>query len=105
MATVTKNRKMSSNFNCSYMTMSRLTNILGCSVKFFFQKLKQQWTIEEISILSNSSHLEWRAELSDIILKRDYPRTIPTKFALIWFSGFRGEDLNVIFYHIFWVFL
>jgi hypothetical protein len=24
--------------------------------------------------------------------------TIPAKFALIWFSGFRGEDLNVIFY-------
>jgi hypothetical protein len=23
---------------------------------------------------------------------------IPAKFALIWFSGFRGEDLNVIFY-------
>ena len=23
--------------------------------------LKQQWTIEEISIFSNSSHLEWRA--------------------------------------------
>jgi hypothetical protein len=22
--------------------------------------------------------------------------TIPAKFGLIWFSGFRGEDLNVI---------
>jgi hypothetical protein len=22
----------------------------------------------------------------------------PAKFALIWFSGFRAEDLNVIFY-------
>ena len=22
----------------------------------------------------------------------------PPKFALIWFCGFRGEDLNVIFY-------
>jgi hypothetical protein len=54
--------------------------------------------IEEISIFSNSRHLEWRAGLSDIILKWDYPRTIPAKFALIWFSGFRGEDLNVIFY-------
>jgi hypothetical protein len=31
-------------------------------------------------------------------LKGDHPRTIPAKFALIWFSGFRGEDLNVIFY-------
>jgi hypothetical protein len=24
--------------------------------------------------------------------------TIPAMFGLIWFSGFRGEDLNVIFY-------
>ena len=23
----------------------------------------------------------------------------PPKFALIWFSGFRGNDLNAIFYH------
>ena len=28
----------------------------------------------------------------------DYPRTIPAKSGLIWFSGFREEDLNVIFY-------
>jgi hypothetical protein len=27
-----------------------------------------------------------------------HPGTIPAKFGLIWFSGFRGEDLNVIFY-------
>ena len=60
--------------------------------------LKQQWTIEEISIFSNSSHLEWRTELSDTILKGTHPRTIPARFVLIWFSGFRGEDLNVIFY-------
>jgi hypothetical protein len=37
-------------------------------------------------------------ELSDTILKWDYPRTIPAKFGLIWFSGFREEDLNVMFY-------
>jgi hypothetical protein len=55
----------------------------------------QQWTIEEISIFSNSSHLEWRAGLSDTILKETHPGTIPAKFALIWF---RGEDLNVILY-------
>jgi hypothetical protein len=34
----------------------------------------------------------------DAKLKWDYPRTIPARFGLIWFSGFRGEDLNVIFY-------
>ena len=55
------------------------------------------WTIEDIFIFSNSSHLEWRAELSDKILTRDYPRTIPAKSGLIWFSGFRGEGLNVNF--------
>jgi hypothetical protein len=55
-------------------------------------------TLEEISIFSNSSHFEWRAGLSDTLLKGDHPRTIPAKFALIWFSGFRGEDLNVIAY-------
>jgi hypothetical protein len=55
-------------------------------------------TAEEISILSNSRHFEWSAGLSDTILKGDHPRTIPAKFALIWFCGFREEDLNVIFY-------
>jgi hypothetical protein len=51
-------------------------------------------TIEEISIFSNSSHLEWRAGLSDTILKGAHPETIPARFGLIWFSGFRGEDLK-----------
>jgi hypothetical protein len=55
-------------------------------------------TTKEISIFSNSSHFEWRAGLSDTLLKGDHPRTIPVKFALIWFSGLRGEDLNVIVY-------
>jgi hypothetical protein len=27
-----------------------------------------------------------------------HPETITARFGLIWFSGFRGEDLNVIFY-------
>jgi hypothetical protein len=58
----------------------------------------QKLTTKEISNFGNSSHFEWRAVLSYTILKRDHPTTIPAKFALIWFSGFRGEDLNVIFY-------
>jgi hypothetical protein len=73
--------KMSSNFSCSYMTMSRLTYILGFYVNFFFNRFIL--IIEEIYILSNSSHLEWRVELSDTILKWDYPRTIPARFSLI----------------------
>ena len=31
----------------------------------------------------------------DTILKETHPRTIPARFGLIWFRGFRGEDLNV----------
>jgi hypothetical protein len=62
--------------------------------------IKQQWTIEEISIFSNSSHLEWRAGLSDTILKGTHPRSIPARFGLIWFRGFRGEDLNVKVYNV-----
>jgi hypothetical protein len=36
--------KMNSNFNCSYMAMSRLTYILGFSVKFFFQPIYTDYT-------------------------------------------------------------
>jgi hypothetical protein len=31
-------------------------------------------------------------------LKGTHPGTIPAMFCVIWFSGFRGEELNVIFY-------
>ena len=54
--------------------------------------------ISEQNIFSNSNHLEWRAGLSDTILKGTHPGIIPARFALIWLCGFRGEDLNVIFY-------
>ena len=64
----------------------------------FWLKIEQFWPFEEISIFSNSGHLEWRAGLSDTILKGTHPGTIPARFGLIWFSGFRGEDLNAIFY-------
>jgi hypothetical protein len=52
--------------------------------------------IEEISIFCNSSHLEWRAGLSDTILKGTHPGAIPARLGLIWFSGFRGEDFFLI---------
>ena len=38
--------------------------------------------------------------LSDTILKWDYPRIIPARLGVIWFSGFRGEDLNVNVYDV-----
>jgi hypothetical protein len=56
-------------------------------------KLKIEKRGDEI-IFSNSSHLEWRAGLSDTILKGTHPGTIPTRFGLIWFSGFRGPTSN-----------
>ena len=62
--------------------------------------IKQQWTIEEISIFSNSSHLEWREALSDTILKGTHLRTIPARLGFICFRGFRGEDLNVKVYDV-----
>jgi hypothetical protein len=64
----------------------------------FWLKIKQFWPFEEISIFSNGVHLGWRAWLSDLNLKGTHPGTIPARFDLIWFCGFRGEDLNVIFY-------
>jgi hypothetical protein len=35
----------------------------------FWLKIEQFWPFEEISIFSNGSHPEWRAGLSDTILK------------------------------------
>jgi hypothetical protein len=58
--------------------------------------LHSRW--QESSIFSNSSHLEWRAAMSNIILKVTHTRTILARFGLIWLSGFRGDDLNVKVY-------
>jgi hypothetical protein len=60
---------MSSNFDCSYMARSSLT--------YFPVNFCE-------TILSAD-------------LYRFHPGTIPARFGLIWFSSFRGEDLNVIF--------
>ena len=42
--------------------------------------------------------LIWRKGMWKTILKRDHPSNITGKSGLIWFSSFRGEDLNVISY-------
>jgi hypothetical protein len=52
-----------------------------------------------------NSHLEWRVGLSDIFLKGPHPRTIPARFDLIWFSSFRGKDLNSPTLHSRWLLL
>jgi hypothetical protein len=63
----------------------------------FWLKIKQFRPFEEFYIFSNGGHLGWRAWVSNIILKRTDPRTIPARFGLVWFNGFKEEDLNVIF--------
>ena len=60
----------------------------------FWLKIEQFWPFEEISIFSNGGHLGYRTALMDTILRG----THPARLGLIWFSSFRGEDLNVIFY-------
>ena len=67
--------------------------LYGSNWGTFGLKIEQFWRFEEISIFSNGGHLGYRTELTDTIFKG----TIPARFGLIWFSGFRGEDLNVIF--------
>ena len=62
----------------------------------FRLKIEQFRPFEEISIFSSSGPLN--GGRSDTIMKGTHPGTIPARFGLIWFSGFRGEDLNVIFY-------
>jgi methionine salvage enolase-phosphatase E1 len=39
-------------------------------------------------------------ELSDTILKETHPGTIPAMLGLIWFSGFREDDLNEKVYDV-----
>ena len=90
--------------NSQKITQYMLNYSLLCScsklLSLFWLKLKQQWTIKKIVIFSNTSHLEWRAELSDTISKGTHTGTIPAWLGLIWFSGFRGEDLNVKVYDV-----
>jgi hypothetical protein len=55
---------------------------------------------QEASRCQKDFHLEWRAGLSDTILKGTHTRTFPARFGLIQFRGFRGEDLNVKVYDV-----
>jgi hypothetical protein len=64
----------------------------------FWLKIEQFWPFEEIYIFSNGGHLGYRTALTDTILRGTHPGTIPARFGLICIIGFRGEDLNVIFY-------
>jgi hypothetical protein len=78
------------------MARSSLAYIPGFFCEIFLSA--DIYRLCKFSIFSNSGHLEWRVGLSDTILKGNHPGTIPARFSLIWFSGFRGEDLNVNFF-------
>jgi hypothetical protein len=60
----------------------------------FWLKIEQFWPFDEISIFSNSGHLEWRAGLSDTILKGTHPAwhhfssvVRPSTFHILIFSS------------------
>ena len=66
--------------------------------KFFKGGLKQQKTIKNVSIFSNSHHLEWRVGMLDKILKGDSPKDNPYQvwFNLVWWfqrRRFKCESL------------
>jgi hypothetical protein len=57
-----------------------------------------RWAPFKIVSDSLAVHSRWllllKIEISSIV----HPRTISARFGVIWFSGFRGKDLNVICY-------
>ena len=80
-----------------YMLKSSSLCLYCSHLGTFWLKIEQFWPFEEISIFSNSGHLEWRAGLSDTILKGDHLRIISAKFSWDWLNIFREEDfLNFI---------
>ena len=64
----------------------------------FWLTIEQFCPFEKKSIFNKGGHLGYRTALTDTIFKGTHLGTIPARFGLIWFSGFSGEDLNVIFF-------
>ena len=78
---------MSSNFNCSYMTMSRLTNILGFSEKFFFQPIYTNQAYFDKKITFKSSPLkplnQFKENLAGVVPIQYCVPTAPFKMAAV----------------------
>jgi hypothetical protein len=53
------------------------------------------WPPSKLCLVFPSSNQDGRQAKNR---KNGGPGTIPARFGLIWFCGFREEDLNVIFY-------
>ena len=83
------------NLHNRYKSTERLTFEL---ISIYSKAGMDIWRI--MSFFSNYSHLEWRVELSNTSLKGIHTWAISARFGLIWFGGFRGEDLNVKVYHL-----
>ena len=64
---------------------------LQLNLSSFWFIIKQQWTIEEIFIFSNRSHLDWRQGRQTEFWKG----TIPAKFGLIWVSVVSEEMISM----------
>jgi hypothetical protein len=88
MAIKQENLKVFNNSCNCWSTLLRVTHPF--SINFQCQIENQ---VSNYRLLGASSLLIYKTRPND-----DHPRTISARFGLIWFSGFRGEDLNVIFY-------
>ena len=69
----------------------------------FWLKIEQFWPFEEISIFSNSSHLEWRVGLSDTILKGTTQGSFQQSFVEIG-SVVSEEKISFKFHPLFSIF-
>jgi hypothetical protein len=74
------------------MFKSSSLSLYNSNLGTFWLKIEQFWPFEKNSIYSHGCHLGYRTVLTDTILRGTHPGTIPARFGLIWFSGFRGED-------------
>jgi hypothetical protein len=85
---VPKFRKISQK-NQEYMLNYSLPCSCSSNLSSFWLTLKQQWTIEEISIFSNSSHLEWRRSHLNLLLWNRW-----TKLNQTWQGWSLGGSLS-----------
>jgi hypothetical protein len=68
----------------------------------FWLKIEQFWPFEKINILGNSGHLEWRAGLSDTILKWTHPGTILSQNVRKFELYKHKDELFNMYYRIFY---
>ena len=80
--------------NSEYMLNYSLPCSCSYNLSSFWFVIKQKFTIKKFLFLVTAAILNGGRGCRT----KYWKGTIPAKFALNWFSCFRGEDLNVIFY-------